>query len=95
MAMPKYNYIYGPKLRLCQVGEELGYFHIWEQTSSVVEPSLMVGGHPGGTVAQVYALVEFSDGSIRRVQPYEVKFVDETHDILQANKRFFKVSRNE
>lgn len=37
----------------------------------------MIGGHPGGTVSQVYAIVEFADGTVKRVQPYDVQFIDE------------------
>ena len=44
----------------------------------------MIGGHPGGTVSQVYAIVEFADGTIKRVQPYDVQFIDEENDILKA-----------
>lgn len=86
--MPKMELTYAPELRLCKVGDELGYFHAWEQTSSVLEPSMLRGGHPGGTVVQMYALVEFADG-VKRVQPYEVKFVDEQNDILKMlNQKF-------
>lgn len=78
----KMELTYSPELRLCKVGDELGYFHAGEQTSSVLEPSIMRGGHPGGVVAQMYALVEFPDG-VKRVQPWEVKFIDEQNDILR------------
>ena len=86
---PTAEFTFRPKLRLCQVGDELGYFHTWEQVSSVLDPSPLRGGHPGGTVAQMYAIVEFADG-VKRVQPYEIKFVDEQNDILKTLKSGFK-----
>lgn len=62
--------------RLCKVGEEYGYFHTWEQYSVQVPESPLIGGAPAGVVAQVFGIVEFSDG-VRRVQPYEIIFCDE------------------
>lgn len=40
--------------RLCEVKGELGYFHLWEQWSNVVDASLLRGGHPAGQIGQVY-----------------------------------------
>lgn len=85
---PAAEFTIKPELRLCQVGDELGYFHTWEQVSTVLDPSPLRGGHPGGTISQMYALVEFGDG-VKRVQPYEVKFVDEQNDILSEFNKFF------
>lgn len=70
-------------LRNCMVDGRPGYFHCWEQYSQPIAPSLLVGGHPGGTVAQVYGIVEFTYG-IRRIQPYNIEFVDDLHDSLDA-----------
>lgn len=75
---PHYN------LRLCMVDGKLGYFHTWEQYSEVIDPSPLKGGHPGGTIAQVFGIVEFSNG-IRRVNPCDIKFItekEENDDIL-------------
>ena len=52
--------------RLCEVKGELGYFHLWEQWSNVVDASPLRGGHPAGQIGQVYGIVEFKDG-VRRV----------------------------
>lgn len=82
MANPQSIIAVESKLRLCKVGDKLGYFHAWEQCSDVVPPSIMRGGHQGGVVSQMYALVEFTDG-IKRVQPWDIKFVDEKNDILK------------
>lgn len=81
MPEPRLALTYRPELRLCKVGGEFGYFHIWEQTFDVIPPSPMRGGHQGGTIGQMYALVEFPDG-VKRVQPYDVKFVDEDSESL-------------
>lgn len=70
-----------PETRLCKVGEEYGYFHTWEQYSVPVPESPLIGGAPAGVVAQVFGIVEFSDG-VRRVQPYEIIFCDEQSDYL-------------
>lgn len=73
--------------RDCVVDGQPGYFHTWEQYSQVVPPSPLVGGHPGGTIAQVFGIVEFTDG-VRRVEPYDIKFVDEEHANLVAFEKF-------
>lgn len=75
--------------RTCMVDGRPGYFHCWEQYSDVIGPSLLVGGHPGGTVAQVFGIVEFSDG-VERVQPYNIKFTDEQSDTLAGYEEFLK-----
>lgn len=62
--------------RLCEVKGELGYFHLWERWSNVVDASLLRGGHPAGQIGQVYGIVEFKDG-VRRVDPVSIKFCDE------------------
>lgn len=67
--------------RLCEVKGEVGYFHLWEQWSNVVGESLLRGGHPGGQIGQVYGIVEFKDG-VRRVDPVDIHFCDEQHQIL-------------
>lgn len=75
--------------RDCVVDGQPGYFHTWEQYSQVVPPSPLVGGHPGGTIAQVFGIVEFSDG-VRRIEPYKIEFVDEEHANLVAFEKFLK-----
>lgn len=67
--------------RLCEVKGELGYFHLWEQWSNVVDASLLRGGHPAGQIGQVYGIVEFKDG-VRRVDPESIKFCDEKNAAL-------------
>nr|DAV73011.1 MAG TPA: hypothetical protein [Caudoviricetes sp.] len=68
--------------RECVVDGKVGYFCCWEQYANVVEPSPMTGGHPGGQLAAVYAIVEFDDG-VRRVNIADIKFMDEMHKSLE------------
>lgn len=42
----------------------------------------MTGGHPGGQLAAVYAIVEFGDG-VRRVSIADIQFTDEIHKSLE------------
>ena len=77
---------YETKLRPCLVGTKTGLkekalFHCWEHYSQVLEPSPMVGGHLGGTISTVYAIVELENGSITRVDPIYIQVVD--HKIEQ------------
>lgn len=68
--------------RECVVNGKVGYFCCWEQYAEVVGPSLMTGGHPGGQLAAVYAIVEFDEG-VSRVSVADIKFTDEIHKSLE------------
>ena len=65
-----------PILRTCEVDGEKAWFHRWEDYAAVIEPSPMVGGHPGGQLRETYAIVEMEDGRIREVKPTKVVFTD-------------------
>lgn len=80
--------------RLCTVNEETGYFHTWEQHSKPIDPSPMLGGHPGGVVSQLFGIVEFEDG-VRRVDPTEIKFCDEENAMLSLYKDKDPMNRRE
>lgn len=67
--------------RLCTVDGELGYFHCWEHYSTVIEPSPMVGGYPGGTLSYVLGIVEFPE-DVRKVTVDSIKFCDEENAML-------------
>lgn len=43
------------------------------QYSHIVEQSLMIGGHNGGQVAHPIAVVEYENGDIEHVHPYQIK----------------------
>lgn len=51
-------------------------FHTFVTESYLVGPSYLVDGHNGGTVMNVYALVEFEDGYVGRVDPSHIQFID-------------------
>lgn len=73
------------ELRLCKVGETLGYFHCWEQYNDVIFPGVMNGSEPCPTCqySRVFGVVEFGD-RIARVDLSKIKFVDETNNVLNA-----------
>jgi hypothetical protein len=62
--------------RPCFVDNHKALFHCWAQVSSVVGPSMLKGGHPGGTVIDVVAVVEYEDGKVATVLPKRVQFID-------------------
>ena len=68
--------IYEITRRPCYVNGQKAIFHCWSQESHVVGPSLLVGGHSGGTVAGVMGLVEFEDGGVSKVYPEKIQFAD-------------------
>ena len=57
-------------------GPEKCLFHMFSTESYIVPPSLMVGGHCGGQVSEVVAILEFEDGSVKKVGTDEFKFDD-------------------
>lgn len=62
--------------RPCLIKDKKALFHMWFECAKVVPPSPMVGGHSGGIIKDVFGLVEFEDGSVSEVYPYEIKFLD-------------------
>lgn len=56
--------------------KEKALFHCWSFESSIVEPSLMIGGHPGGTVACTMAIVELENGRVIVTSPSSIRFLD-------------------
>lgn len=64
------------KLRPCMVWEtEKGLFHCWGNEAYVCEPSILLGGAPGGQVYRTYALIELEDGSVHEVYPEDFRFI--------------------
>lgn len=74
------------KLRPCYVITESGtrkkkavkkkaLFHCWNYISNVVDASPLIGGHPGGVIGYMTAIVEFEDGSIAFIHPQNIVFV--------------------
>jgi len=75
-----WNLDVGTKLRPCYVDGVKALFHRWGQHSTVVAPSHLQGGAPGGTVSYILGVVEFEDGRIAQVFPEKIKFEDHTFD---------------
>lgn len=62
--------------RPCTIFGRKALFHRWVERQYIIAPSPMVGGHTGGTVRTIAALVEFEDGTCDLVDPIMIKFVD-------------------
>lgn len=67
------------RLRPCYINirkgnKEKALFHCWSHFSNVIEPSLMVGGHPGGVIAYSTGIVELEDGKVIEVMPTNITF---------------------
>lgn len=54
-------------------------FHRWADKAEIVPPSVLKGGHGGGIVRGVLAIVEYEDGTVGEVLPENIKFVDSPH----------------
>lgn len=44
--------------------------------ADVIAPSPLKGGHPGGQISSLMALVEFEDGTLQRVNVEDIQFCD-------------------
>lgn len=54
----------------------------WENYSEIISPSLLIGGHSGGTLSKVFAIVmDNKTGNVYRVDPVDITFdvPDEYH----------------
>lgn len=51
-------------------------FHCWSHRSEVIGESCLRGGHPAGQVSSTFAIVEFEDGTVHEVKPWNVRFID-------------------
>lgn len=61
---------------LRETGECRGLFHGWFVESRIVPPSNLRGGHPGGAVQEVIALVEDINGDMHKISPKHITFID-------------------
>lgn len=53
-------------------------FHCFGQFAEVIAPSLLKGGHGGGQLANIMAVVEYPDGKVDEIPAYCVRFTDRT-----------------
>ena len=70
------KFIVGPERRPCYVKGEKAIFHQWINRAQIAAPSMMIGGHTGGQLWDVFGLVEMEDGSMKEVYPTDVVFAD-------------------
>lgn len=75
MAEPK-TFLVGPERRPCYINGKRGMFHQWINRAEVAPPSMMIGGHQGGQLWDVFGLVEMEDGHMIEVVPTKVVFAD-------------------
>lgn len=68
--------------------ERPALFHLFAPVAEVIAPSNLRGGHNGGQLAGIHALVEFSDGTLATVDPSRVRFLD-------SDKAFREISWGE
>lgn len=52
-------------------------FHCWSHRSEVVGESYLRGGHSAGQVSSTFAIVEYEDGTVHEVDPWNIRFVDD------------------
>lgn len=67
--------------RLVKVGNELGYFHCWEQYTTLLDNQFF---DKPAQVSKVCAIVEFADGTVRLINHANLKFVDEINHFLYS-----------
>lgn len=72
------------KLRPCYafyMGKEVkALFHGWCFFSQPIGASPLVGGHPGGVVADTKGIVELEDGRVELCHPLDIRFIDSNFD---------------
>lgn len=52
-------------------------FHCWSHRSEVVGESYLRGGHVAGQISSTFAIVEFEDGTVHEVEPWNIRFIDD------------------
>lgn len=51
-------------------------FHCWSHRSEVVGESYLRGGHSAGQFSSTFAIVEYEDGTVHEVEPWNIRFID-------------------
>lgn len=83
-----------PKLRPCIVDNDEMLFHCWVNVSQIVSPSIMVGGHNGGVISDIFGLVENKEGKVLKVYTKDIRFLDSGNH-FHDNYIFFETERRE
>lgn len=76
--------------RPCYVKGEKALFHQWAHVAHVRD-AIMTYQTPG-QLSNVFGIVEFEDGTVKEVYPYEIQFCDSPHreyqwDALQKEEK--------
>lgn len=74
-----------PELRKCIVKGRPAYFHRWSDTSQIVPPSPMVGGHNGGVISCTLGIIEYEDGHVQECYPSDIKFTNKPMERPEVN----------
>jgi len=53
-----------------------GYFHRWAEYAEPVPPGATIGSQQGGQYAEVVAIVELDDGTIKTCSPSSITFLE-------------------
>ena len=72
--MAKFDF--NPKRPCIVKGDTKALFHCWFQVSEIVAPSVRKGGHAGGVISGVLGLVEYEDGTVHKILPENIQFLD-------------------
>lgn len=62
--------------RPCEVKGKQGIFHNWVQTATPIQAENLRGGAPAGQLMQVFAIIEYEDGTVRLEYPNDIVFTD-------------------
>lgn len=73
--------------RPCIAHGKKAYFHRWADKAEIVPPSVLKGGHGGGIVRGVLAIVEYEDGTVGEVLPEYIRFIDHTDEREADNEQ--------
>lgn len=65
-----------------ELGAKRALFHGCDGIKQVIDASPMIGGHPGGQIAYTMGIVEYLDGTVDRVYPELIRFLD-TEDFTE------------
>lgn len=74
MASLGHEIIIKHELRPCIVHGKKALFHEWSHVSQIREA--MLRGSVSGVVSDTYGIVEYENGTVERVFPFDIKFTD-------------------
>lgn len=82
-------------LRPCMVGKRKALFHRWTQESKIIPPSSFKGGDSGGQLSTTVGIIEWDDGTIHGVYPYEIRFLDTQSQMAEFGECYPREGVNE